>query len=76
MSCFSENEIYSLEDIAIEFNLEKENPILYALYLSRNPELSQDERDNITYYMHKLIKKQQNINKKNIDYMEKHLQKS
>lgn len=76
MSCFSENEIYSLDDIANEFWLDKSNPILYGLYLARNPDLSQDERDNITYYMNKLIKKQQNINKKNIEHMEKHLQKA
>jgi hypothetical protein len=44
MSVFSENELYSLEDIVNEFSLESENPILYGIYLARNPELNQDER--------------------------------
>lgn len=76
MSVFSENEIYSIDDIANEFGLERNNPILYGLYLSRNPDLDQEERDNVKYYMNKLIKKQQNINKKNIEHMERHLQKA
>jgi hypothetical protein len=76
MSVFSENELYSLEDIANEFSLESENPILYGIYLARNPELNQDEKDNIKYYMNKLIKKQQNINKKNLEHLERHLQKA
>lgn len=76
MSFFSENELYSLEDIANEFSLDRENPILYGLYLARNPELDQDEKDNVKCYMNKLIKKQQNINKKNLEHMERHLQKA
>lgn len=76
MSVYSENEIYSLDDISNEFGLEKNNPILYGLYLARNPELDQEEKDNIKCYMNKLIKKQQNINKKNLEHMERHLQKA
>ena len=70
--CFSENEIYSLDDIAIEFGLREEDPFLYALYLNRNPELNQDERDTITAYMNKLIKKRNNINRRNINYLTQH----
>lgn len=72
--CFSANEVYSLDDIAIEFNLEHNNPILYGLYLARNPELEHEEKENIKCYMDKLIKKQQNINRRNVEYMTKHLQ--
>jgi hypothetical protein len=46
MSVFSENELYSLEDMN-EFSLESENPILYGIYLARNPELNQTGKDNI-----------------------------
>lgn len=73
--CFSANEVYSLEDIAIEFNLEPNNPLLYGLYLARNPELEHEEQEQIKCYMDKLIKKQQNINRRNIEYMTQHLQK-
>lgn len=71
-SFFSEYELYSLNDIASEFGLEPNNPILYGLYLSRNPELSQEDRDYIQNHMNKLIKKQNNINQKNLQYLERH----
>jgi hypothetical protein len=63
MSVFSENELYSL-DIVNEFSLESENPILYGIYLARNPELNQDEKDNIKYYMNKLIKNSRTLTKR------------
>jgi hypothetical protein len=47
-----------------EFSLESENPILYGIYLARNPELNQDEKDNIKYYMNKLIKNSRTLTKK------------
>ena len=76
MSCFSENEIYSIDDIANEFGLDHSNPLLYGLYLSRNPELEQEERDQITAHINKLIKKQNRINRINIEHMEKHIDKT
>jgi hypothetical protein len=76
MSFFSENEIYSIEDIMDEFGLERTNPLVYGLYLSRNPDLSQDEKDDVKGYMNKLIYKQKKINQKNIEYMEKHLREA
>jgi hypothetical protein len=72
MSCLSGNEIYSLEDIANEYFLEKDDPVLYTLYLSRNPELDQDEVDNIKAYIAKLVKKNRRINQLNMEYMDRH----
>lgn len=71
--CFSGNEMYSLEDISAEFNLSHENPLLYGLYLARNPELEEEEKAYIKEYMDKLIKKQNKINQRNIHYLERHL---
>lgn len=73
--CFSENEIYSINDIMLEFDLEENNPLVYGIYLSRNPELNQDEKDTIKAYMNKLIKKVNKMNERNIQYMTQHLQK-
>lgn len=73
--CFSANEVYSLDDIATEFNLEPNNPLLYGLYLARNPELEHEEKEYIKCYMDKLINKQRKINQINLNYMTQHLQK-
>lgn len=75
MSYFSENEIYSLDDIATEFNLNSDDPLLYSLYLHKNPDLSQDERDGIKSHIDKLVKKITKINRINMQYMERHIQK-
>ena len=74
MSYFSENEIYSLDDIANEFNLGREDPLLYAMYLHKNPDLSQDEKDSINSHVAKLVKKITKINKINLRYMDRHLE--
>lgn len=73
MECFSENEIYSLQDISSQYNLDGTNPILYALYLELNPDLTENEKTFIKNYIQKIINKQQKINEINIKYMEKHL---
>jgi hypothetical protein len=70
MSFFSENEIYSIEDI-ISSSGWANNPLVYLP--SVTSDLSQDEKDDVKGYMNKLIQKK--INQKNIEYMEKHLRR-
>lgn len=72
---FSENEVYSLDEIATEFNLNSDDPLLYSIYLHKNPDLSQDERDDIKSHVDKLVKKITKINSINLRYMERHTQK-
>lgn len=72
-SYFSENEIYSLDDIINEFGLERNDPLLYGIYLSRNPNVEHEEKELIKAHIDKLIKKQQKINKINLEYMTRHI---
>lgn len=71
--CFSGNELYSLEDIGAELNLSHDNPLLYGVYLARNTDLEEEEKNYIKCHMDKLIKKRNKINKINLNYMEQHL---
>jgi hypothetical protein len=74
MSFFSENEIYSIDDIAVEYSLNHDNPLLFTLYLDKNRELDQDEVDYIKSHIAKLTKKINRINAINLKHMDKHLE--
>jgi hypothetical protein len=51
---FSENEIYSIEDIMDE--VQRTNPSIRSVFVLQPPDcLSQDEKDYVKGYMNKLI---------------------
>lgn len=66
---FSENEICSLEDIANRYGLSNKSPMLYAIYIHENPLLTEDEKIEINNHIDKLKKRESNINKLNLSYL-------
>ncbi len=64
----------SLEQIINEVpNMDLKTPATYALYLHYNPHLDDGEREKVNNIIEKMRQERTQINKKNIDYMEKHI---
>ena len=67
--------LYSLERIMSDIpNLQQDDPMLYVLYKEYNKSLlTHEEHTKVNDLISILKQKQQSIDKKNIEYMEKHL---
>lgn len=65
-----ENEIVSIDDIMNRYNLTYDNPLVWTIYKHENTLLTAEEKEYITVYINRLIIKQKNINKINLDYLE------
>jgi len=64
----------SLEQIINEVpNMDLKTPATYALYLHYNPHLDDGEREKVTAIIEKMRQERTQINKRNIDYMDKHI---
>ena len=64
----------SLEQIINEIpNMDLKTPATYALYLHYNPHLDDDEREKVNAIIEKMRLERTQINKRNIDYMDKHI---
>ena len=64
----------SLEQIINEVpNMDLKCPATYALYLHYNPHLDDCEREKVNNIIEKMRVERTQINKKNIDYMDKHI---
>jgi len=64
----------SLEQIINEIpNMTLECPATFALYLHYNPHLDDGEREKVTAIIEKMRLERTQINKKNIQYMTKHI---
>jgi len=64
----------SLEQIINEVpNMDLKTPATYALYLHYNPHLDDGEREKVTAIIEKMRVERTQINKRNIDYMDKHI---
>ena len=64
----------SLEQIINEIpNMTLECPATFALYLHYNPHLDDDEREKVNNIIEKMRNERTQINKRNIDYMDKHI---
>lgn len=70
----SENEIVSIDDIIQTYNLSPNSALTYGIYIKENPLLLEEEKQAIQEYMKKLIKKENNINKINLAYLEQQQQ--
>ena len=65
----------SLEQIINEIpNMTLECPATFALYLHYNPHLDDDEREKVNNIIEKMRLERTQINKKNIQYMTKHIE--
>ena len=65
----------SLEQIINEVpNMGLKCPATYALYLHYNPHLDDGEREKVTAIIEKMRQERTQINKKNIQYMTKHIE--
>ena len=64
----------SLEQIINEVpNMDLKCPATYALYLHYNPHLDDGEREKVNAIIEKMRVERTQINKRNIDYMDKHI---
>ena len=67
----------SLEQIINEIpNMTLECPATFALYLHYNPHLEEGEREKVNNIIEKMRQERTQINKKNIQYMTKHIKES
>ena len=65
----------SLEQIINEVpNMGLKCPATYALYLHYNPHLDDGEREKVNNIIEKMRQERTQINKKNIQYMTKHIE--
>jgi len=73
MDIFSENEIHSLPEIAAQYSLSENDPMLWGLYLVLNKDiLDESEKEQIINIMRRLRSKNNNIARRNLEYMDRH----